>query len=59
MKHVEEMLAMARLKEEQDKDQEERRSEFLDARELQDDDEMKLILQEQEKVMRNAKEHGF
>jgi len=46
MEKVEKILEEMRKKEEQDRQQEDNRSEILDANEAQDDDQLKLILQE-------------
>lgn len=59
MKHVEQMLQKARMKEEEDKDAVENRSEFLNKQELEDDEQMKLILAEQERILGKARKEGY
>lgn len=59
MEQVEQLLRQMKQKEERDRLHSANNSEFLDKQELKDDDEMKLILQEQEKRLNEAREHGY
>lgn len=55
MGKVEVILNELRLKEERDREEPDNKSEFLDQRELMNDQDLKILLENQEKILKKYK----